>query len=315
MDRNSGNETRRKVLEPYLSKLSGLGAHREEESKPSVLRIGGRTLRVDAWERQRVLQSLEPWDGQDSWTGRLAEGIALQTKSLMDLAHRQDLGDTDPSKILAAVERLQVDAAIALALMEETRQEVDHLVEEAREEEARNLASYRSKLGKTLDALRESLDEAALSRAETLAEEYAAQASVTEEEPAVPYTPRRRRSKIPALIGVLVLAIAGWSAWNSLNPSLSYEPPVLTVKELGNLEPVDRVISQPPNLFIIIDRGEWLAMDAAGQTALLERIAATAESTGFAGALLRSRTGQELGQWSSYGGTEILNSPETLPGI
>ena len=78
------------ILEPYFAKLSVLRQQATQPNSPSQINIGERSFQVDPWEREMLLQSLEPGGSENGWRSLLVQGVALQTKSLIDvkrLAH------------------------------------------------------------------------------------------------------------------------------------------------------------------------------------------------------------------------------------
>lgn len=159
----TSNPTRADVLGPYLSRLGSLAEHRDESKESSFIHVGEKKVVVEPWERTHLLGALyEPAAGEEhAWRNVLADGVAFRTRCLVDLGEIEDGGQ--PAGETA--DRLIVDIALGLCLMEETQQAVNLLVLGGKLDDAKNLTKFRHKIGRALNDLKETAGEDVSERA------------------------------------------------------------------------------------------------------------------------------------------------------
>jgi len=222
------------ALGPYLSILGKLSEHLEEGSRVSTIHVGDRTVEVEPWERVQVLGALnEPSEDDDlAWRRILADGVAYRTRCIVDLGEVGDPGKQDTT----ASERLRMDIALGVSLMEESQQAINLLVLGGKLDEAKNLTRFRHKIKRTLDDLKGHVDgddarstekpvpepepEVALRVAhedrvteprERSVSRKAVPEFATETEPVAVGAPRKRRWVTPLLLVILILCGAAWA--------------------------------------------------------------------------------------------------------
>ncbi len=164
-------DERHEALKPYLEKLAAVGKSNADAEAPLRINVGGDSFHIDPWERDALLQSLEgpQQRGTQRWRTLLAQGVALQAKTLSDIHKLEQGGDA-----AGLGEALRLDATIAFALLEELQRAVDQAVVAGEMEHARRLTQFRNKLSRCLDAVESRLQPADFQTARELSEELVA---------------------------------------------------------------------------------------------------------------------------------------------
>jgi hypothetical protein len=343
----SKDRTRDAALGPYLSMLERLSEHRAEGTRDSTIHVGERTVDVEPWERAHLLGALDEQGEADdlAWRRVLADGVAFRTRCLVDL---DGVGD-DAESGNAETERLLVDVALGLRLMEEAQQAINLLVLGGKLEDAKNLTRFRHKIKRTLDDLKGRVGEDATRRAEAMAPEMApdmapkvapkvapdrAEREVGREpvrqaerrpvagppedpEPGfVPQAPeRKRRALMPILLVILVLcggALAGLEfGWidPGLLPPWEKQVEPLTLADLTRFPQLTAVDGTALSLFAEMPYAQWRSMKPNGRTAMAEDLARVVKEAGYTGMLLRAETGKPLADWIPETGVRILDDP------
>ncbi|ANM30142.1 hypothetical protein ABI59_11990 [Acidobacteria bacterium Mor1] len=158
---------RQETLRPYLDKLFSIGGKSDGSDRPLNITIGSHSLAIDAWEREILRDILAP-EETPSWQPLLAEGLALQTKLLSDLARYESKGDSAPEEARTRMlTELCNDATIAYALMTEMQSTIGEMVLSGRMEDAKRLTQHRNKLSQNLGRLTPVLGEPAMRTAKS----------------------------------------------------------------------------------------------------------------------------------------------------
>jgi len=183
---------RHEALSAYLEAL-GLDYGGGPRRVPDCLKLEGRTLTVESWERAIIEHSLNhPEDRSRPWAPLLAEGLAFRAKCLCggrdSVAHVTATGGArladavgpevaaEPVEATAAAdatgetEQLITDAAVGLALLREMQLAVDQLVVAGEASEAKKLTGFRNRVAEAVRQIKEQLGDDAYERAENKSE-------------------------------------------------------------------------------------------------------------------------------------------------
>jgi hypothetical protein len=163
-----GNQRRMLVLRPFLEQLELLG--RGAGGVPPVLKLGSATLELEPWETSAMQAALANAGPQgDDWRTLLLEGVAFQSKFLTELDELEGAGAASPSVQASLRNRLVTDAAVGLALLDETQAVIDAMVQAGRVDRARKMSGFRARLTRGVHQIRGHIAAAAFSEAESLA--------------------------------------------------------------------------------------------------------------------------------------------------
>lgn len=160
-----GDPRRSRALAPYVEKLRDWTASSSTHGSARI-RVGGRTLQLESWERARLQQAFDGGDVAFADLSRLlAQGVALLTRCLVNL-ERCTAGDTASVTERYAVQGdLMLDAAIGLALLQESQAAIDALVLGGLVDEAKHLSEFRNKLHRTIGEVKLAIGEVERRRA------------------------------------------------------------------------------------------------------------------------------------------------------
>ena len=155
---------RRATLTLYLDQLSAACAAKEDLNSA----IAGANL--DSWEISQLDDAIN--GATEAWQALIVEGVAFQIKL------QTDLGFAVPAAAMSIEDQAEVrelllsDAAVGLALLEETQRQVNELVLSGEMELAKRLTGFRNKLGQRVNHLRGQVDEQDFARATEKSEAY-----------------------------------------------------------------------------------------------------------------------------------------------
>jgi hypothetical protein len=307
------------VLAPYLDRLDGGEA-------------GGSTL--DPWEKSVLEQTIVAADStSDDWAILVAQGIALQSKYRDDRRPLETSDSIPPETLTTLHAQLMTDAAIGLALMEETQRAIDLMVLSGQIDEAKKLTGFRTKLVQTVSRIKETIGPTAYRAAETLSakmvppqEDKLATGTAEDREPPPAFIkrthttvkptpapkPKKRKTasiedRTKPLIALLAVLILAWVVF--ILPRLNRERlPVITEQEMPQSAAIRELMARPPSLFIEVDSQTWNAMSAADRRQLVKEVGEVAEASGYTGVQFRDSTGISVAQWLLTQGVWLASS-------
>jgi len=320
-------EKRDALLRPYLNRLTGLEQHREAEGQATTIHVGARAIRIDAWEREQILEHLVG-GGSGDQQALLAEGVAFQTRTLVDLGG--DGKDRDSTDLL-------LDTALGLKMMEETQSAINQMVLSGQIEDARQLTRFRNKIGTVLQDLKLAIGEQHTIEAAAIAGIEPVKAPPTTVKRTPP--PREettddvvndlaravrqttdarktvrpaRRSKARPVVWALTLILVAVGAVSLI----TQDKPVL----LEPLQPVDFAVTPeityaqcvPPSILTRVDFRVWQGLGDEGRYRLAENASRIASVAGYTGVQISDYKGTVLAQWLRDEGIRIL-VPEPKP--
>ena len=167
---------RERALGPYLEKLRSwneAGGEPADLDRSARIRVGKHAVTVRPWERARIRDAFRPGDGAAPWTRLLAQGIALLTKTLVDVGQLQRNPHMPLEEMYRVQAELMLDTAIGMALLRETQDAIDGLVFSGSVEEAKQLSEFRNKVARTVNGIKRLLSETERKQAENIAGEPA----------------------------------------------------------------------------------------------------------------------------------------------
>jgi hypothetical protein len=322
-------EKRDALLRPYLNRLAGLEQHRDAEGLATTIHVGARTIRIDAWEREQILEHLNT-TGSGEREALLAEGVAFQTRTLVDLGSAEP--DPDSPDLL-------LDAALGLKMMEETQSAINQMVLSGQIEDARQLTRFRNKIGSVLQDLKQAIGEQHTVEAAAIAEITPA------EPPPIPMnrTPSHREETTDDVVSDLVKSVEkAADARNTVRSvrrskarpvvwaltvilvavgavsMITQDQPVL----LEPLQPVDFAATPeityaqciPPSILTRVEFRVWQKLGDEGRYRLAENVSRIASVAGYSGVQISDYQGTVLAQWLRNEGIRILvPSPQPAP--
>lgn len=325
-------QNRSAVLKPYLEKLSALD-QLPDSGRPYRINIGAKHLQLEPWERDAILASLQ--EGSDAGDSLLADGVALQAKSLAGLKKLE--GDEPPSaeEVQGIHSTLQLDAALGFFLMAELQKQIDQLILGGNLERAKKLTRYRHKLNRSVSGLKDFIGEAALEQAETLATGLAEQPEPSRQargnaepsedveallkleqelnlqqeqppdwnvEPPLPahlqiQTKEPPRSWGKPLAGVLGLVIAVWIVLVGWPTATNQPIPEFALTDFQGVPAIRQVAARPPSLFVQVDSQAWRELNDAERQQVVHSVSEIISPAGYRGALFTNAQGKTVAQW------------------
>ncbi len=315
---------RRATLALYLDQLAQARAANEDLNAA----IAGADL--DGWELSQLDEALS--GATQAWQALIVEGIAFQIKL------QTDLGFASPTTALSAEDEAEIrdlllgDAAIGIALLEETQRAINDLVLSGEMELATRLTGFRNKLGQRVTRLRGQVDEQDFAQATARSEIYCEPKEDAEwqssefrpktfatEGPTPPPKPlsqvrmvERRNTgssqrPIKGWLMVLGASICLWAVL-ILPRMMNNQPlPELSVSDVAPRQEIRHVISKPPSLYVELDSAAWRAMSKTGRLELIDDVGQTAMAAGYNGAQFTLEGGEAVGRWLKARGSELAD--------
>ena len=160
---------RRAALAPFIAKL---GLHKREgvlQRVPSYVVLGDTKIGLDPWERQILQEAFEaPNGGYHPLAQLVAEGLAFQVKCRRQLGFL-GLGTGNGSSAAngqppAVIEQLINDAAIGLAVLEDTQRAINGLIISGEIDSAKKLTGLKNRVNHSVGQLKDCLDPEAYTR-------------------------------------------------------------------------------------------------------------------------------------------------------
>lgn len=342
---------RERALGAYLQKLRAwneAGGDPAELEKPARIRVGERAVTIRPWERARIREAFHP-DGAAApeWAPLLAQGVALLTKSLVDVEQLR----RDPHLPLDALYRLQadlmLDTAIGMALLRETQDVIDGLVFSGEVEQAKQLSEFRHKLARTVSEIKRLLSATELERAEKISggpvpatargssdagsaealKRLAGALEAAEPSPTGWSAIRKRRPRLSTAVvlpvrvpnrteifGVLLfLTLAAWVVFVRVPAEMVEKPKLLTRLAASRPELFESFEPRPPSLFVTLAPGAWDSLSSPDRRELLKNLAAVAKDHGYLGVLVRTPAGKPVGHWLKVSGFDEIEQGEEPP--
>lgn len=164
----SASERREQVLRPFLQQIEMLRLAGGE--LPTTLRLGSHTIDLDPWEASATKRTL-PGNGNPGVGRLLLESLALQSKFLAELDALNSDDERSPTIQASLRTRLVTDAAVGLALLEETQTAIDGMILNGRMDQAKKMSGFRAKLSRAVKQIKSSIGPDAFSDAESRAPE------------------------------------------------------------------------------------------------------------------------------------------------
>lgn len=317
---------RRETLALYLEQLE------EARHSGTDLQEALAGIDLDAWELAQLNHGLG--DASNRWQALIVEGVAFRNK------YETDLGWAPSGQQLSAEEHadfraiLTTDAALGVALLEETQRAVNQLILSGELDEAKKLTGFRNKIGKSINELRDHLGAAGFAEATSISEEL-----VTPEEQAS-WTGRERPKFVPAkttsrgamkqwgsssrptdqvvfksevlhshlkpLLMLLGLSVVVWGVF--ILPKLTFESVLtLTLNDISPRSEIRHVVAKPPSLFVELDSREWHTLSKQEQLDLVDDVGRTAAAAGYNGAHFKLENGKPAAQWLKERGGRLID--------
>jgi hypothetical protein len=151
---NAAPDPRLEALQPYLARLAGMeadGPERDGDDRPARIRVGGRSLTLEPWERAQLrAASGHAGAGEKTSAGLVARALAILAKTLVDIERfaRSDL--TAESGFYELQAELMLDAAIGAELLGRTQRLVDERISAGRIDEAKRITELRRRLRRAM---------------------------------------------------------------------------------------------------------------------------------------------------------------------
>jgi hypothetical protein len=340
---------RERALGPYLEKLRGwneAGGEPADLDRSARIRVGKHAVTVRPWERARIREAFRPGDGAAPWTRLLAQGIALLTKTLVDVGQLQ----RDPHMPLEAMYRVQaelmLDTAIGMALLRETQDAIDGLVFSGSVEQAKQLSEFRNKVARTINGIKRLLSETERKQAENIAGEPARAeteaggeagrgdplkrlAGAIEEAQEQPTgwsairKPRRRPTTVVMPVRVptrtevlgtmLLLALAAWTVFVKVPSVMIEKPKQLSPWATSRPDLFERFDARHPSLFVTLAPDAWESLSSSGKADLLDNLSGLAKEFHYRGLLIRTAEGRPVAHWLSVSGAAVIEAGEEPP--
>jgi hypothetical protein len=344
---------RHAALSDYLTALGLQYGEPREGIMPERLTYQGMTVELDPWERTVLQDSLFGREGVERppWGPLVAEGLAFQVKCLERLRREREGegasdGFVDPelgpetAQVVYDLDReldmLVTDAAVGLAIMEETQRAIDRLVVAGEMNGAKKLTAFRHKICQGVGMIKEHIGPEDFERAENKSEGMVAPteqmvSSSSGPVPAGAWVPGRSPGKkrgarqsfetefeypeMPAdpanrtrlLVTLLVALMTIWIVF--FMPRLFQpEPVVLERAEFRHVPGVMKIEARPPSLFVTVDPVDWRGMSVEQQSALLDEVGKVAAAAGYVGADVRDTDGIVVGRWFSERGSQLVSA-------
>lgn len=168
MSRSPHSERRLSALSEYVGEASAAQPDGGTQIPP-LLEPGARSLGLDAWEKSVLEQALSGGAGNGThWCSLLLEGVALESKFRAE-TEQLDHGDALPEVVGRELrQRLVIDAAVGLALLEESQLAINAMILDGKVGHAKKLTHFRNKLGESVNKMGEKIGQQALTEARVM---------------------------------------------------------------------------------------------------------------------------------------------------
>jgi len=306
---------RRETLALYLEQLE------EARRSGADLQEALAGTDLDAWELAQLNHGLD--DASNRWHTLIVEGVAFRNK------YETDLGWAPGEEQFSAEEHadflaiLTTDAALGIALLEETQRTINQLVLSGELDEAKRLTGFRNKIGQSVNELKGHLGAEGYAEATSISEGLVTpeeQASWTEREPA-PFVPAKSSSKpvvrvvfkkealhyhVKPLLMLLGLSVVVWGVF--ILPELTFtQSQTLTLNDVSPRSEIRYVVAKPPSLFVELDSREWHTLSEQERLSLVDDVGRTAAAAGYNGAHFKLENGKTAAQWLKKRGSQLVN--------
>jgi hypothetical protein len=337
---------RERALNPYLEKLRAwneAGADAGDPTRAARIRVGKHAVTVRSWERARIREAFHPDEAGPSWARLLAQGVALLTKSLVDVEQLR----RDPHLPLEAMYRLQaelmLDTAIGMALLRETQDAIDGLVVAGDLGQAKQLTEFRNKVARMVNGIKRMLSETERQQAENLAglasqsetpdksdspdtlKQLSRAIDEAEEQPVGWSAIRKRRRPTTVVLPVrvptrteilgtmLFLAVAAWLVFIKVPAKMTEPPKQLTRWATASPDLYERFDVRYPSLFVTMAPGTWESLSDEARDDLLKNLAGLAKDFDYTGLLIRTVEGRPVAHWLEVSGASMIEAGEEPP--
>jgi len=339
---------RERALNPYLEKLQAWNeadGGPAELDRPALIRVGERAVTIRPWERARIREAFGPDRESRPWTALLAQGVALLTKTLVDVEQLR----RDPHLPLETLYRLQaglmLDTAIGMALLRETQDAIDRLVFSGDVEQAKQFSEFRHKLVRMVNEIKQLLSATEREQAESLSgasapaeapgepgpgdplKRLSGAIEAVEDQPTGWAAIRKRRRRIPSavvlpvrvptrteILGVMLfVALAAWVVLVQVPAEMVEKPKQLTRWATSRPDLFEQFDARPPSLFATLAPDAWDSLSNSGRHDLLKNLAGLAKDYGYTGVLIRDAQGRPVAHWLEVSGAAQIEQGEEPP--
>jgi hypothetical protein len=340
VDWTSPAQQREAALAPFMARLGLRHGEGAAQEVPSSITLGDYEVSLDPWEKG-VLDRMLDGGGCEPWARVLAESLAFQVKCLSQLGQIRQLTSESPSSGLpreqmeAVLDHLITDAAVGLALLEETQRAIDQLIVSGDVGDAKKLSGLRNRIGQNVSKLKEHIGDDGFQRAENKCQGMVAPARSqhmgTSAGPGhgTTWAGRKRRqvhpdayledcaeveesapSPVRSLVLLFCVCTVAWMVF-VLPRWLEAGPHVIDLAELSHVPGVLTVMARPPSLFVTVSGPRWRDMAEIEHRQLIEEVGRVAESAGYSGAHFRMSDGGAAGVWLQKTGTQIYKNKKS----
>lgn len=303
---------RREMLNVHLQQL------KDAKSSGAKLEKVLLDMGLSAWELARLDQGLS--DSSDRWHSLVAEGVAFRNK------YETDLGWAPSGQQLSVEDRadslriLTVNAAIGIALLEETQRAVNQLILCGELEEAKKLTVFRNRIAQGVNDLKLNIGKEGFSLATTASTGLIVpdeEVTWTEREKRAVFMPGSRQTtgrvlfkaeaienNVKPLLMVLGVVFAAWAVFILPRVPDKQLPPV-TLQDVPSRVEIRHIESKPPSLFVRLDSYQWLKLAEQDRLALINDVGRTAAAAGYQGAHFTLDNGKTAAKWLRRGGSRL----------
>jgi hypothetical protein len=324
---------RRALLDPVAVKLLQLLEQHREVDAPSQISLKGSAVYVSRWERELILEHHGDGEFPDrGWVTRVVDAISFQARALID---RERLGrseDPDPR----ALHQLVMTAAVGIALKVELQKTVDRLIFSGEVGTAKQLSLTLQRISQAVTGCRDALErteswpaavelapgltcipaDATLPQAparkrkrrprQPSADEMAALAEMETGTRASAVSSSRRVGRTRAMLVVLLVLMATWSAI-VLVPMLARQPlETLSITDFRTVPQVRQVVARPPSLYVTLSEREWDRLSSDSRLKVVDQIGEIAERSRYSGVVMRLPDGTTVGRWLRKKGPSVV---------
>lgn len=340
----ASHPAQRLALAPFVERVrTWCEEHGGEENAGSFeLRCAGRVLSFEAPEFALLYHSALIATETGQAKDRLAvDAVALELKSIEDLARRRASTDEASTEYNTAQAELILDGVLGTALLAEIQARIDELVAQGELDPSKILGKFNHRVWNVVAQVERLVASSECERSRVLEESLRdrpptptpAQPKVSAATaPSVPEPPEsldldagvlsltreasaaheRRSRPVSSLtlflaVGLLAATLI-WLALFSPFGSGSTASRELTLDSFGGrLTGID---ARAPSLFGLIDRTHWEQLDPAARLELVDEVAQVLARSGYSGALIRTADGVPVAQWLRDRGPLLLEDLE-----
>jgi len=286
-------------------------------------------IELDSWELDQLDRG--PGDESCPWSSLITQGVAFRIKCLTDLGWGPEAQQLSIEELNDFRELLIADAAIGIALLEESQQAINHLIGSGEMDVVKKLAAFRNRISRSVNELKGKIGERGFDEAMAASEELTTpvdRAAWTEREtreaaatPAAA-TPAASRpapgrvtfkeereaasNHLKPLLMLLGLAVVVWGVF--VLPKLTVRTvQTLTVSDVSPRSEIRHVVAKPPSLYVELNASSWRALDGQQRLELMDDVGRTAAAAGYNGAHFTLENGATAGQWLKEQGSRLAD--------